>query len=73
MMAYGALKYQNYDDAEKRLLLVSSESWSILRDRELNNDEQAIASSLFETLKKHRPLTSDGKLQLAKMKNALLQ
>ena len=73
MMAYAALNYQNYDDAEKLLLFASSESWSILRDRKLNNDEQVIASSLLETLKQHRPLTSDGEMQLAKMKNALLQ
>jgi hypothetical protein len=73
MMAYAALNDQNYDDAEKLLLFASSESWSILRDRDLNNDEQAVVSSLFETLKKHRPLTSEGEMLLEKMKNALLQ
>ncbi len=68
MMAYAALNYQNYDDAEKLVIIASSESWSILTDKELNYDEQAIASSLFEILKKHRPLTSDGEMQLVKMK-----
>ena len=73
MMAHAALNYQNYDDAEKLLLFTASESWSTMSGRNLSNDEKLIAGSLFENLKKQRPLTSESEMQLAKMKNALLQ
>ncbi len=73
MMAYAALNDQNYTDAEELLLIVSSETWSIINDRNLSNGEQAVTISLFDKMKGQHPLKSQSEERLTRMRRRLLQ
>jgi len=73
MMAYAALNYQNIDDAEELLLFVSSETWSLMSDKNLSNGEQAVTISLFENMKRQHALKSESEERLATMRQSLLQ
>jgi hypothetical protein len=73
MMAHAAVNFQNYRDAEEIVLFASSETWAMLHKKTLSNDEQAIAVTLFETLKKHQVLASESEQQLAGLRHNLLQ
>jgi hypothetical protein len=73
MLAYAALKNQNYRATEEILLASLSEAWSKLTARNLSSDEQAIAVTLLETLKTQQALSTQLEAELAKMKKSLLQ
>jgi hypothetical protein len=73
MMVYAALNYENYDDAEELLLFVSSETWSLMSDKNLSNGEQAVTISLFENMKRQRALNDQSEERLAIMRQSLLQ
>jgi hypothetical protein len=73
MLAYAALNNQNYRGAEEILRVSLSEAWVKLTERKLGSDEQAIAVTLLETLKRHQPLSSEFENQLVQMKQDLLK
>jgi hypothetical protein len=71
MLAYAALRNENYRDAEEILLVSLSEAWVILTKRNLSTSEQAIAVTILEILKKYQSLSRESETQLITLKQSL--
>ncbi len=73
MLAYAALNNQDYRATEEIVSAALSETWAQMTARNLNSNEQAIAITLLESLKKYQTLSSQLEEKLGLMKKSLLQ